>query len=79
MASCNTGLRVRICSQVYPDDDSILSILAYAVDHLKVKYGQCILVSQVEAARAPPQETNTPLLPGECLSQTSLDLPKLIR
>ena len=47
MESWITDLSVRIYSQVHPDDDSILSVLTYAVDYLKVKHGQFMLVSQV--------------------------------
>jgi len=38
---------VRIYSQVHLDDDSVLSVVTYAVDHLKVKHGRFTLVSQV--------------------------------
>lgn len=37
----------RIHSQVHLDDDSVLSVVTYAVDHLKVKHGRFTLVSQV--------------------------------
>lgn len=40
-------LRVSVRSQVHLDDDSVLSVVAYAVDVLKVKHGRFTLISWV--------------------------------
>jgi carbonic anhydrase len=43
-------------SQVHPNDDSVLSVVNYAVEHLKVKHGLFTLVSSVRRRliRSPP-------------------------
>lgn len=41
---------MRICSQIHLNDDSVLSVVEYAVNVLKVKHGELTLIPQIRTA-----------------------------
>ena len=49
MTSWVTDLSAWIYSQVHLDDDSVLSVVTYAVDYLKVKHGRFTLLSHIQS------------------------------